>query len=83
MYSFVSASFAAHLAGELYQLIIKTQSHYCMQMSVSGDATGTGKSLLQSVWMVVFTGEPQTTLTSVSEAQAYKMLNRGENIYGK
>ena len=54
-----------------------------MQMAVSGDSTGTGKSLMQSLWMIVFKGEVKTTITSISEAQAFEMLASGENIYGK
>ena len=44
--------------------------------------TGTGESLFQTVWMGVFQGEPQPTLNSITEAAAYDMLARGENIYG-
>lgn len=54
-----------------------------MQLTVSGEATGTGKSLLQSLWMIVFKGEQKTTISSISEAQAFEMLANGENIYGE
>ena len=53
-----------------------------MQMAVSGEATGTGKSLMQSLWMIVFKGEVKTTISSITEAQAFKMLASGENIPG-
>ena len=51
-------------------------------MAVSGEATGTGKSLMQSLWMIVFKGEVKTTISSITEAQAFEMLASGENIYG-
>ena len=54
-----------------------------MQMNISGEATGTGKSLFQTLWMRVFKGENKITLTSISEASAFEMLAAGENIYGK
>ena len=53
-----------------------------MHMTISGDATSTGKSLFQTVWMTVFQGEPMPTLTSISEASAYDMLADGKHIYG-
>ena len=54
-----------------------------MQMNISGQATGTGKSLFQTIWMRVFKGETLPSLTSISESQAYIKLDAGENIYGK
>ena len=43
---------------------------------------GTGKSLFQTVWMRVFKGEDQPTLTGITEAVAYEQLANGDNIYG-
>ena len=72
----------AHLSGELYTLVIEKQKNFVMQISVSGDATGTGKSLAQSIWMITFRGEEVSTVSSITEAAAYQMLARGQNIYG-
>ena len=72
----------SHLAGELYVQIIEAQSNYSLQMNVSGEATGTGKSLMQSTWMRVFKGEEQGTVTSITQAQAFDRLSSGFNIYG-
>ena len=52
-------------------------------MNVSGEATGTGKSLLQTIWMRAFKGDGQQSLTEITESQAYVKLDAGENIYGK
>ena len=51
-------------------------------MSVSGPATSTGKSLMQTICMLILNGEIQPTTTSLTEAQFYEMLDEG-NIYGK
>ena len=50
-------------------------------MSISGDASGTGKSLMQSCCMLMFHGEPQTTVTSISDSSFYELLSDG-SIYG-
>ena len=78
-----SATLVAHLSGELYVPIIDARTNFSMHMTVSGEATGTGKSLLQTIWMNVFKGGPQPTLTSITEAQAYDLLADGKHIYGK
>ena len=62
--------------------MIEEQGNFLIQMSVSGDATGTGKSLMQSVWMRAFKNEEQATVTSVTQAQAHEVLGSGRNIYG-
>jgi hypothetical protein len=73
---------AAHLSGELYVQIIEERTNFSMHMTVSGEATGTGKSLFQTVFMKAFHGKTMPTLTSITEAQAYKMLAEGDNIFG-
>ena len=72
----------AHLSGEMYTLIIEKQKNFVLQVSCSGDATGTGKSLAQSIWMITFHGEEVSTVSSITEAAAYQMLAKGQNIYG-
>ena len=52
-------------------------------MSVSGDATGTGKSLAMSTFMKAFRGDSAVTVSSVTYAETYQMLNDGENVYSK
>jgi hypothetical protein len=73
----------AHLSGEMYTLIIEKQKNFVLQVSCSGDATGTGKSLAQSIWMITFHGEEVSTVSSITEAAAYQMLAKGQNIYGR
>ena len=79
----IAASFAAHLAGEFYTQIIEERANFSIQINISGDSTGTGKSLFQTVWTRVFQGEDKSPLTSCTQAQAYEMLANGEHIYGK
>ena len=81
--AFVSATFAAHLAGELYVPIIKERSNFSLQMSISGNAYGTGKSLFQTLWTRAFKGKSEDPVGSCTEAQAYVKLDAGENIYGE
>ena len=49
-------------------------------MVVSGTATSTGKSLLQTVCMNMFYGKAQPTTTTLTEATFYQQLEN-ENIY--
>ena len=81
--STISASFVAHLSGELYVPIIDARGNFSMHMTVSGDATDVGKSLFQTIWMNVFRNGRGNLLTSITQAQAYDMLADGQNIYGK
>jgi hypothetical protein len=74
--------FVAHLSGQLYKQIIGKQAQFSTQMSVSGPASSTGKSLMQTVGMITFIGEVQPTTTTITEASFYEMLDEG-NIYGK
>lgn len=79
---FVSAVIVAHLAGQLYRPIIDMQGAFSTQMSVSGPASGTGKSLFQTAGMNMFHGEPQPTTTSMTEATFYETLSE-ETLFGK
>ena len=72
----------AHLAGQLYKPIIDKQGAFSTQMSASGPASGTGKSLFQTVGMNMSYGEPQPTTTSMTEATFYETLSE-ETLYGK
>ena len=78
-----SASFAAHLTGEMYQAVVKSHGNFSTTCSVSGDATGTGKSLIQSTFMATFRGDDASNVGSITEAMIYEMLSEGQNIYGK
>ena len=80
---FVSVSFISHLSGQLYKHIIRIQGTFFTQMSVSGQAYSTGKSLLQSVNMLIFHGEPQPTTTSATETTLFETFHEGKNVYGK
>ena len=76
------AVIVAHLAGQLYTHIIAKQGQFSTQMSVSGSSASTGKSLMQTVGMLMFYGEVQPTTTTLTEATFYDMIEDG-NIYGK
>ena len=78
----LSAVLAGHFAGLVYGPSIKKRGNFSSQMSVSGPATSTGKSLMQTICMLILNGEIQPTTTSLTEAQFYEMLDEG-NIYGK
>ena len=71
----------AHLAGQLYRPIIAKQAQFSTQMSVSGPASCTGKSLMMSVGMLMFYGEQKPTTTSITESTFFEMLENG-NLYG-
>ena len=79
---FFSGVIVAHLAGQLYSPIFAKQAQFSTQMSVSGPSAGTGKSLMQTIGMLMFYGEAQPTTTTMTEATFYDMLEEG-NIYGK
>ena len=79
----LSAVFVAHLAGQLYRHIIERQGNFSTQMSVSGTGSSTGKSLMMSVCMLIFTGEFQSTTTSLTETTFFQILDSGKNIYGR
>ena len=79
----IVGTFCAHLSGKMYNQIIESQKSFTMQMNISGKVTGTGKSLFQSVWMLVFEGEEKIPVGSITEDKAYKALAAGNNIYGK
>ena len=79
----IAVTFGNHLHGEMYELAIKSHKNYTTRCVCSGEATGTGKSLLQSVWMDVFRPEDAICVASITQAMAYQMLNDGENIYGR
>ena len=69
------------MIGQFYPFIVKLHGNCSIQMSISGSASGTGKSLMQSSCTLMFTGEQQTAVTSISEAALYEMLSEG-CIYG-
>ena len=69
------------MAGQLYSHIIDKQAQFSTQMSVSGTSASTGKSLMQTVGMLMFYGEVQPTTTTITEATFFDMIEVG-NIYG-
>ena len=69
--------------GQFYGLIIKKLGNFFTQLSISGAATSTGKSLIQSCCMLMFTGEIQPPTTSLTETTFYETLSEGNHIYGK
>ena len=62
------AVFVAHLHGALYKHVTQKLGNFTIQMSVSGPATGTGKSLWMTLCMLIFSGSQQPTSTTMTEA---------------
>ena len=77
------AVFVAHLSGQLYKHIIKIQGTFSTQMSVSGPSSSTGKSLMQTVNMLIFYGEVQPSTTNATESTFYETLHDGKPVFGK
>ena len=75
--------FVAHLAGKFYRHIINVQGNFSTQMSISGESCSTGKSLMQTVCMLIFEGEVKSATTSMTESDFFETLDGGNNIYGK
>ena len=71
------------MSGEFYKFLIEDGRNFSTQMVLSGDATGTGKSLLQSVMVRALKGCDKSPTKSCSESEAFWILSRGENIYGE
>ena len=71
-----------HLSGEFYPFIIEDHGNFSVQMVLSGEATGTGKSLAQSVHMRALKGGEICPTKSCTENEGYVILSRGEHIYG-
>ena len=76
------AVIVAQLAGQLYGPIKSQHGHFSTQMSASGAASSTGKSLFQTAGQNMYYGEEQPSTTSLTEATMYDMLEDG-NIFGK
>lgn len=53
-----------------------------MEMSISGGASGTGKSLCQSICQLMFEGEQKASVSSITDSSMYEMLSEGP-IFGK
>ena len=77
-----SAKFADDLSGSVYKHIIAHRGTLHTQMSASGPATGTGKSLFQTIMMYIFFGEIKPSTTSLTEASFYAKMEEGD-IFGK
>ena len=76
------AAFTYYLVGQFYPFIIKRHGTCSMQMSISGSSTSTGKSLMQTCGMLMFFGEEQPTMSSISETTTHEMLSDG-CMFGK
>ena len=68
--------------GQLYPFILKKLGNCSSMMSISGEATHTGKSLIQTSCMAMFTGAEQPVMSSLTDSVYFEMLSEG-NIYGK
>ena len=77
----VSAVIVDHMSGKVYTQIIEHRNNFSTQMSVSGPAYATGKSLAQTLCMYMYSGNIQSTTTSLTEATFYEMLDEGD-IFG-
>ena len=85
-HSSFSASFAAHSQGAIYTQIMDVQPFYSTTVTLSGSGnTGrTGKSLMTSMWQIVFIGhKPVERIMKVTESTLYNLLSEGTTIYCK
>jgi hypothetical protein len=78
----ISAVIVDHMSGKVYIPIITQRNNFSTQMSVSGPAYATGKSLAQTLCMYMYSGAIQTTTTSLTEATFYELLDEGD-IFGE
>ena len=85
-YSFPLASFLDHLMGYMYTQIMDVQNGYitCITISGSGNTSRTGKSLLTSMWQLVFDGFKTTERPiTITETAAFQRLSDGLPLYSK
>ena len=85
-HSFPLATFLAHLMGFLYTQIMDELDNYytCIVVSGSGNTSRTGKSLMTSMWQIVFDGfKTKERVLSISEAAIYEKLDKGISVYSK
>ena len=83
---FFPASFAAHAQGAIYPQIMDVQPHYSttVTLSGSGNTSRTGKSLMTSMWQIVFLGhKPAERVMKLTESSLYQLLSEGTPIYCK
>ena len=84
--SFPVASFVWHLSGYLYPQVMETQFGWvtCIVLSGAGNTCRTGKSLLTSMWQLVFDGfKSQEQGISISTAALFTKLDKGIPYYSK
>ena len=84
--SFPVASFVWHLSGYLYPQIMDVQFGWvtCIVVSGAGNTCRTGKSLLTSMWQLLFDGfKSQEQGISITTAALFTKLDKGIPYYGK
>ena len=85
-HSFPLATFLAHLMGFLYTQIMDELDNYytCIVVSGSGNTARTGKSLMTSMWQIVFDGfKTKERVLTITEAAIYDKLDKGIAVYSK
>ena len=87
LYTVVSSgTLAAHAQGAIYTQIMDVKPHFSTTITLSGRGnTGlTGKSLMTSIWQIVFLGyKPVERIMKLTESTLYNLLSDGTNIYRK
>ena len=84
--SYPVASFVSHLSGKLYNQIMEVQNGFVTSIVLSGSGnTGkTGKSLMTSIWQIVFDGyKSQEQGISITLPALFAKLDRGSPYYSK
>ena len=74
------------MMGFLYTHIMDVQKNFMMFVVASGagNTNRTGKSLMTSMWQLLFNGKKTTEGTmSISEAEIFRKLDKGTPIYSE
>ena len=84
--SFPLASFVSHLQGKLYNEVMNRQKGFVTSivLSGSGNTGSTGKSLMSSMWQILFNGfKSQDQGISITQSALFSKLDKGIPYYGK
>ena len=84
--SFPLASFVSHLHGKLYNEVMERQNGFVTSIVLSGagNTGSTGKSLMTSMWQILFNGcKSQEQGISITKSALFSKLAKGTPYYGK
>jgi len=71
------AIYTFFMIGKFYPFIIQRRGNCSLEMSISGDATGTGKSLWQCICQNMLEGEQKSSVSSITDSSMYETLSEG------